>query len=179
MKRTIEVVPYDSAWPERFREEAEDLLELFGSQVVAIHHVGSTAIPGIRAKPIIDVLVVVRDLEEIDQRNEEMVARGYIPKGSFGIPGRRFFIKGTETERTHHVHVFGRGHPAIRRHLTFRDYLRAHPERARAYSDLKAELARRFRHDIEGYMAGKDAFIKAIEKEGRAWQDRREATDKI
>lgn len=178
MNRTIEVVPYNPAWPERFREEAEALLELFASLIVAIHHVGSTAIPGIVAKPIIDVLVVVRDLEQVDRHDKEMASRGYIPKGSFGIPGRRFFIKGTETERTHHVHVFARAHPAIRRHLAFRDYLRAHPVRARAYGRLKEELARTFRHDIEGYMAGKDAFIKTIEREAQAWKDRREGTNK-
>jgi len=175
VKRRIEVVPYDPGWPERFRREAEQLRTVFGSQVVAIHHVGSTAIPGIKAKPIIDILVVVEDLDQVDRRNAEMAARGYIPKGSFGIPKRRFFIKGTETERTHHVHVFGLAHPAIRRHLAFRDYLRAHPGRARAYSRLKEELARKFRHDIEGYMAGKDAFIKNIETEAQAWKDRRKA----
>ena len=178
MKRTIEVVPYDPEWAQRFREEAEQLLEVFGSLVVAVHHVGSTAVPGLEAKPIIDILVVVRDLEQVHHYNEAMATRGYIPKGSFGIQGRRFFIKGTETERTHHIHVFARGHPAIRRHLAFRDYLRAHPDRARAYGRLKAKLARRFRHDIEGYMAGKDAFIKTIEKEATAWQDQRSRTDK-
>ena len=178
MKRRIEVVPYDPLWPERFREEAQELLEVFGSNVQAIHHVGSTAIPGIKAKPIIDVLVVARDLEQVDRHNKEMAARGYIPKGSFGIPGRRFFIKGTETERSHHVHIFARGHSAIHRHLAFRDYLRAHPGRAQAYGRLKEELARTFRHDIEGYMAGKDAFIKTIEKEAQAWKDRRKGTDK-
>jgi len=176
MKRRIEVVRYDPQWPERFQKEAEELLEVFGSNIEAIHHIGSTAVPGIKAKPIIDVLVVVRDLERVGRRDEEMRARGYIAKGSFGIPGRRFFIKGTETERTHHVHVFGQRHPAIRRHLAFRDYLRVHSDRARAYSRLKAKLAREFPHDIEGYMAGKDAFIRTIEKEAQGWNDRRRGT---
>jgi len=174
MRRIIEVVPYDRRWPDRFSEEAEALEEVFGMEIVAIHHVGSTAIPGIRAKPIIDVLVEVRDLGRIDGFASEMSARGYIPKGEFGIPGRRFFIKGSETERTHHIHVFESGHPAAERHLAFRDYLRAHPEAARAYGNLKAELATEFRHDIEGYMAGKDAFIKEIERKATAWKRRDE-----
>jgi len=174
MRRTIKVVPYDPQWPDLFSEEAEDLKDIFGMEIVAVHHVGSTAIPGIRAKPIIDVLVVVRHLSLVDCFNEEMRARGYIPKGEFGIAGRRFFIKGTETERTHHLHIFESSHPAVEGHVAFRDYLRAHPEAAQAYGDLKTELAKDFRRDIENYMAGKDALVKEIERKAIAWKRRGE-----
>lgn len=170
MKRTIEVVPHNRLWAELFEEEAEELVALFGEEVVAVHHIGSTAIPGILAKPIIDILLEVRDIERIDGFNREMVAIGYEPKGAFGIAGRRFFIKRSDTHRTHHVHAFEQGYLAIRRHLAFRDYLRAHPEEAKAYSRLKLELTRRFPHDIEGYMAGKEDFIKEIERKAKAWE---------
>ncbi|MBS3784966.1 MAG: GrpB family protein [Anaerolineae bacterium] len=176
MTRHIEVVPHNPHWSEQFEQEVDELTAVFGEEIVAAHHIGSTAIPGIVAKPIIDILLEVRDIGRIDAFNEEMRARGYLPKGAFGIPGRRFFIKGTEESRTHHIHVFQAGDPEFRRHLTFRDYLRAHRDEAQAYSRLKQELAQRVPHDIEGYMAGKDAFIKEIERRAEAWNSTRDRT---
>lgn len=170
MMRTVQVVPYDPAWPERFRQEAQALAQALGDLIVAIHHVGSTAIPGLAAKPIIDVLVEVSDVERVDDFNALMAARGYLPRGEFGIPGRRFFIKGDEVHRTHHVHIFEAGHPDVARHLDFRDYLRAHPQEAAAYGHLKAELAQQYPHDIEGYVDGKDAMIKSLDEKARRWR---------
>ena len=164
MVREIKVVPHDPNWSKLFKAEADELAAIFGQEVIAIHHIGSTAIPGISAKPIIDMLVEVQDIEKIDEFNEEMIQLGYQPKGEFGIPGRRFFIKGDDANRTHHIHTFQTGHPRIERYLNFRDYMMAHPEEAQAYSRLKEELTRRFPEDIEGYMAGKDEFIKEIER---------------
>jgi GrpB-like predicted nucleotidyltransferase (UPF0157 family) len=171
MLRRIMVVPYDARWPDLFQEEADELVTIFGEEVVAIHHIGSTAIPGIHAKPIIDILVEVQDIERIDAFNQEMTERGYLPKGEFGIRGRRFFIKGTEEIRTHHVHVFQTGDREYERHLAFRDYLRAHPAEAQVYSRLKQELARRFPHDIDSYMAGKNDLIKETERKAKAWKN--------
>jgi GrpB-like predicted nucleotidyltransferase (UPF0157 family) len=171
--RLIEVVPYDPHWRVLFEREASELVEIFGAEIVAIHHVGSTAIPNMSAKPIIDVLVEVRCIERIDDFNQEMIDRGYLPKGEFGISGRRFFIKGDEEQRSHHIHVFQMGNPEFERHLAFRDYMIAHPEEAKAYSRLKEELALKFPHDIEGYMAGKDDFIKEVEGKARVWKKRR------
>ena len=170
MTRKIEVVPHDSKWSDLFEEAVQELTAVFGEDVVAAHHIGSTAIPGILAKPIIDVLLIVRDIDRIDSFNREMRRRGYLPQGEFGIAGRRFFIKGSEIHRTHHIHVFEEGHMAINRHLVFRDYLRAHPDDAQAYSRLKDELAQRFPHDIDGYMAGKHDFIKEIERRAEVWK---------
>ena len=171
MVRKIEVVPYDPDWPNLFKIEADRIIAVFGPEVVAIHHVGSTAIPNICAKPIIDVLVEVQDIEKIDDFNEEMVRQGYRPQGEFGIPGRRFFIKGDDATRTHHIHMFQTGNPEIERHLSFRDYMIAHPEEAQAYSRLKEELSQRFPHDIEGYVAGKDGLIKEIDRKAKAWRE--------
>jgi GrpB-like predicted nucleotidyltransferase (UPF0157 family) len=151
--------------------EVDRITAVFGREVVAIHHIGSTAIPNICAKPIIDVLVEVQDIEKIDDFNEKMTHEGYQPKGEFGIPGRRFFIKGDDATRTHHLHVFQTGHPDVERHLAFRDYMIAHPEEAQVYSRLKEELAQRFPEDIEGYMAGKDDLIKETDRKARAWRE--------
>jgi GrpB-like predicted nucleotidyltransferase (UPF0157 family) len=177
MTRLIEVVPYDPHWPARFQEEADELAAIFGEDVVEIHHIGSTAIPGIHAKPIIDVLVEVQDIGGIDALNYAMIERGYLPKGEFGIHGRRFFIKGTEEDRTHHIHMFQTGNPEFERHLAFRDYLRAHPEEAEAYSRLKQELARRFPHDADSYMDGKNDWIKETERKAKAWKNKEQRAD--
>ena len=173
MARRIDVVPYDPRWPSLFREEAKQLEMIFGGEIVAIHHVGSTAIPNISAKPIVDVLVEVRCIERIDEFEQEMTERGYLPKGEFGIVGRRFFIKGNEEQRTHHVHIFEAGDPKTERYLAFRDYIIAHPDEAEAYSRLKQDLAVRFPHDIESYMAGKDDFIEEIERKASVWKKER------
>jgi len=175
--RNVTVVPHDARWSCLFEEEAYELATIFGEEVVQVHHIGSTAIPGIYAKPIVDVLVEVRDIEKIEACDQQMAERGYFPKGEFGIHGRRFFIKGNEGRRTHHVHVFQVGDAEAERHLAFRDYLRVHPEEAQAYSRLKQHLASRFPNDIDSYMDGKDDWIKETERKARAWKARAKKSD--
>jgi GrpB-like predicted nucleotidyltransferase (UPF0157 family) len=177
MIRKIEVVPYDAGWPHAFQAEANRLAALWGDEVVAIHHIGSTSIPGMSAKPIIDVLVEVRAIDRMDRFDEMMRQSGYLPRGENGIPGRRYFIRGDEIHRTHHIHVFETGHPDIQRHLDLRDYLRTHPEDADAYCRLKLELAARFPMDIDSYVAGKDGLIKELDRKARDWQDERKRSD--
>lgn len=144
---------------------------VLGDEVVAIHHIGSTAIPNTWAKPIIDILVEVHDIERIDEFNEEMLQRGYMPRGEFGIPGRRYFRKGSDEARTHHVHAFQTGHPEIERHLNFRDYLIAHPEEAQAYGRLKGILARQFPEAIGCYTEAKSGFIEEMDRRASAWRE--------
>jgi GrpB-like predicted nucleotidyltransferase (UPF0157 family) len=168
--RHIVVVPYDPAWPEMFEKEAAKIIALFGRELVAIHHIGSTAVPGLSAKPIIDMMPVVRDIERLVEFNPAMIRLGYEPKGEHSIPGRRYFVRGGDKNRTHHLHTFGLNHPEVARNLDFRDYLVAHPAEAGQYAALKEELARRFPHDIDGYMAGKDAFIREIIRKAQEWR---------
>lgn len=172
MARSVTVELYNAEWKERFLTAAQALRKVFGELVVEVHHIGSTSVPGLSAKPIIDLCLVVSDIQAVDGFNGRMEALGYVPKGENGIPGRRFFMKGTEERRDWHVHTFQVGHPDIGRHLRFRDYLIAHPAEAQAYGRLKQELAKCFPHDIEGYMAGKDAFIKEIDQKALAWIQR-------
>ena len=167
MTRIIELVPHDPAWGQQAQAEAARVTALLGSNVLAIHHVGSTAIPGIKAKPILDLLVVVRDLGRVDELNEQMLAGGYEPHGENGLPGRRYFVRRTGYTHTHHLHVFQRGHAEIERHLLFRDYLLAHPTQAQAYSRLKEQLALTFRSDPEGYTDGKSDFIREVDEQAR------------
>lgn len=165
----VQVVPYDPSWPSRYRREAALLREALGDCLVEIHHIGSTSVPGLWAKPIIDILPVVTAVEEADRRRAALEALGYEYLGEFGIPGRRYLRKGGE-RRTHQVHLFGReSRDEIRRHLAVPAYLRCHPDAARDYAQLKRRLARRFPRDIDGYCDGKDAFVKALERAALDW----------
>lgn len=169
-KREIALTPYTHEWEESFKKEATVLTTILNEQLVAIHHIGSTAIPGIVAKPTIDILPVVKNINNIDQLNKSFIKLGYEPLGEFGMPGRRFFTKSKDGKRLFHVHIFEEGHPDIERHLRFRDYLRTHPKESRAYSKLKKELVKVSPNDIEKYCWGKEDFIKAIEGKSLFWQ---------
>ena len=131
----------------------------------AIHHIGSTSIPGIAAKPIIDILVALHRDEDGQACADAMQELGYEYRGDGGIPGRHYFRKGDP--HTHHVHMWVEGHPEFERHLRFRDYLRPHPDEARAYEALKRELAARFGSDTYSYSLAKDAFCARIDRLAR------------
>jgi GrpB-like predicted nucleotidyltransferase (UPF0157 family) len=167
--RRVEVVPHSPGWAAQFQAEADRLTAVLGGEVVAVHHIGSTAIPGISAKPIIDILLEVRGVERLDYLGPEMAALGYEGRGEFGLPGRRYFARSTDGRRTHQIHAYTTGNPELERHLAFRDYMLSHPDDAEAYGRLKESLAEEFPTDIEGYMDGKDPFIKEMEKQALAW----------
>lgn len=169
----IEVVPHDLKWQSGFKLESIAIAKALEQNVVAIYHIGSTAIPNIYAKPIIDLLVEVNNINEVDSQNATMETLGYQAMGEFGIVGRRYFRKHNPLgTRTHHVHIFETHSPEITRHLTFRDYMISHPVEAQEYSDLKRKLAKKYPHDIEGYMDGKDEFIKDIDRKAALWRKR-------
>ncbi len=170
MTRKVVVVPYDSNWPALFDKEVIDLAAVLGREVVAIHHIGSTAIIGTAAKPIIDILLEIHDINKMDNYDDEMIKLGYQPKGEFGIPRRRFFTKSDGATRTHHLHIFQARDPEVARHLNFVEYMAAHPKEVQAYSRLKEELAGRFLEDIDGYTQAKDSFIKKIDAKASAWR---------
>lgn len=174
MTGSIRVVPHEAHWARLFAEEAKVLRGVFGDELVAIHHIGSTAIPSTSAKPIIDILMEVRDIEKTDGFNEAMRRLAYEPKGEFGIPGRRYFRRGSHSGPTHHVHAFQTGHPEVERHLAFRDYLIAHPPEAQAYGRLKEMLARQCEQDRESYNNLKSGFIQEIDRRARAWREARQ-----
>lgn len=169
MTRRVVVLPHDPRWSEEFRREAGRLRAILGDLVVGVEHIGSTAIRGASAKPIVDVLLIVRHIEAMDAHNARMRAEGYVPRGEQGIPGRRFFVRGTLELRTHHVHAYQCDSPEIHRHLAFRDYMNAHPDEVSAYSRLKEELALRYPEDARAYSAGKERFVREAEARAIAW----------
>ena len=169
--RKVEVVPHNREWQQAFEVEAKRVTDALGENVVAIHHIGSTAIPGIYAKPIIDLLVEVKHIVKVDGQTSSMKALGYEVMGEFGIPGRRFFRKDNqEGDRTHHIHTFEVGSDQVERHLAFRDYMISHPRDAQIYSELKRGLAREFPTNIDGYMDGKGGFIREMDKKAAQWR---------
>lgn len=162
-RKTIRVVGYDESWESDFRREAALLREALGGVLLEVHHIGSTAVPGLAAKPVIDILLEVVSLEAMDGRAEEMIALGYRPRGENGIAGRRYYQRG-DANRTHQVHAYVRGDAHIRRHLAFRDYLRTHGDIADEYARIKREAADACAGDSEVYCDMKDGFIKTHER---------------
>ena len=158
----VKVVPYDSNWPTMFEEEAKLLKQALGSNCIAIYHIGSTSIPGLSAKPILDILPVVKNILEVDLSNEAMKNLGYEVKGEAGMAFKRFFQKGSPS-RTHNIHVYQEKDPEISRYVKFRDWMRSHPSDALAYATLKLTLAQKFPQDIFRYCSGKDAFVASID----------------
>ena len=170
MPRQISVDPPNPTWKHGFAEEAEKITRTLGDLVISLHHIGSTAIPGIFAKPILDLLLEVEDIFTLDESQSAMEELRYEALGEFGLPGRRYFRKYNDLGvRSHHVHAYQSGSPEIERHLAFRDYMIAHPAEAQNYSDLKQRLARAHPYDAEAYMDGKDPYIKAQEARALEW----------
>ena len=167
-RRRVGVVSYNPNWKEMYKEESEKIKNVLSDIIIDIHHIGSTAIPGIKAKSVIDILVEVKDIEGVDQYNHKMRELGYEVMGEYGIPKRRFFRKG-ENNRTHHIHIFQAGNEEIGRHINFKEYLIARPDKAREYSKLKEKLANKYNYDVENYTNGKSDFIKEIDRKAKLW----------
>lgn len=174
--RTIEVVDYRPEWEKMFKEEEKEIRNILGKNCIAVYHIGSTSVRELPAKPIIDIMPVVKDISLVDAHNPEFQALGYDCRGEFGIPGRRFYAKGGD-KRTHHIHIFEKSSQAdIKRHLAVRDYLRSHPDTAREYGNLKKQLASLYPHDNDRYCDGKEAYMKELEQKALKWQKDQEAS---
>ena len=169
MPRPVVLVDHDPKWKELAADEAGRIAEALGDALIAIHHIGSTSIPGIKAKPIIDLLAIVKDLASLEGRSPALERIGYLPRGEAGIAGHRYFPKNTQGVRTHHLHCFAVGHSGIYRNLLFRDYLIAHPQAALEYQQVKEDLARKFPDDSNAYAEAKTPFIRRTDEAARAW----------
>ena len=164
-KRVV-VASYDETWEERFREIRKELEAALGDLALRIEHVGSTAVPGLPAKPILDIDVVIRDYGVFDAVVSALKEIGYEHEGDLGIAGREAFrYDGKEHLMKHHLYVCPEDSAELRRHIAFRDYLRSHPEAVKEYSRVKEEGARLYPDDIEGYIAHKAPFIERVYRE--------------
>lgn len=160
---------YSADWPREFEREAQRLKSLLGGELRAVHHIGSTSVPGLSAKPIVDLLPVAGDIGRIDEQTSRLEQAGYKAWGEYGIAGRRFFTKDRGGYRTHNIHVFEEGDAQIERHLAFCAYLRADDPMRDQYAALKRDVYARHPDDIAAYSAGKDAWIKRVEPLAVAW----------
>jgi GrpB-like predicted nucleotidyltransferase (UPF0157 family) len=167
---SIFVVPHNPAWSQAFESESHAISHALGGAAIVLHHIGSTAIPGILAKPIIDMLGEVDDLTVIDQQSATMQNLGYEVMGEFGIDGRRYFRKYDRGgHRTHHLHFFAIGSPHIERHIAFREYLRSNLRKAAEYSNLKARITSRGGVSRVEYMDAKASFVEETERMAIDW----------
>ncbi|MDJ0974696.1 MAG: GrpB family protein [Planctomycetota bacterium] len=194
MPTPIVIAEYDPTWPAAYAQMEAEIHDAIGTWIERIEHIGSTSVPGLAAKPVIDVLVGVGDDELIDVtaepevvvgaqkdvepagpvRHVEMVqalrAIGYVYRSINGIPERLFF-KRADVEPGRHIHLVRTDSPFFERHVLFRDYLRAHPAEAAAYAELKRGLAAKHGADRLTYTDAKTAFITACEAKAFAWRD--------
>lgn len=156
----FEVRQYDPTWPQKFHEERERLEAALGDDVIDIKHVGSTSVPGLSAKPTIDLLVAVECFAPAEHYTRLLAPLGYHHHAHEADHDRLFFWKGSP--RSHHVHIVEFATWEHQRHVIFRDYLRRHPEVAQEYEKIKRELATLFKTNRPAYTRGKTAFIKNI-----------------
>ena len=165
MAPTVNLTPYDSTWPLEFEAEAGRITRALDGLPLRLEHIGSTSIPGLSAKPVIDILAGRPGNIPGSSYVAAFKQLGYDHKGAYGIPGRNYFRRGSP--RTHHVHMFSTSSEAWEEHLLFRDYLRAHPEIAREYETIKRELAVQFINDKENYTDAKGPFVRSIVRRAR------------
>ncbi len=159
-KGVVRLVPYSAEWRQYFELEKNSLLSVLGTTILDIQHVGSTSIPGMPSKPIIDIAIAVADFEQARVCIPLIEPLGYEYKGEFGIPRRHYFVKGDP--RTFHIHMSEITSDEWQNTLFFRDYLRHHADLSDEYAGLKYKLAQRYPLDREAYLQGKADFIQRI-----------------
>lgn len=168
----IEVVPYDARWPALFEQASREISAVIGEYLTGIEHIGSTAVPGLAAKPVIDILIGARSLADAPRFLPPLAPLGYayIPEHENVFPERRYLHRIVGGQHTHHLHIVEPASEFYRVQLLFRDHLRAHPQAAAAYAALKFQLAERYCHDREAYTDAKSAFIQEILRQAQHLQ---------
>jgi GrpB-like predicted nucleotidyltransferase (UPF0157 family) len=160
----VELVPYDPAWPRVFELERARLRLQMPDTFRAIEHIGSTAVPQLSAKPIVDILAGVASLESVDDLTARLSVAGYTTSAEFNasLSDRKWFMRWRNGRRTHHLHVVVHDGQAWRERLAFRDRLRVDPDAAAQYQELKAALALEHRNDREAYTGAKRNFVELL-----------------
>lgn len=164
MSLPIELAEYDSRWPDQYDEERRRILDVVSDNVIAVEHIGSTAVPGLAGKPTIDIMVAVRRLRDANPCIQPLQAVGYeyVPEFEDEMPYRRFFRKGPQDSPTHHLHMVELTSAFREDQVLFRDYLRDHPDMAQRYAELKTGLAHQYGSDREAYADAKTPFVQSV-----------------
>ena len=159
----VVVLPYDEQWKHDFLQIKAELANVLGQLAIEIEHVGSTSVQGLSAKPIIDIDIVIKDYSGLENVISALEKIGYQHEGNLGITGREAFkYDGKEHLRKHHLYVCPEDSQELRKHIAFRDYLKAHPDAVREYSRIKEEGAELYPNDIDRYIEHKSPFIEKI-----------------
>lgn len=158
----VKLVPHDPNWDKLFHDEKINLINAFPDMILEVSHGGSTAIPTISAKPIIDMFIRINDLPDAEKIKERMATLGYSYRGEDGVPGRILYVKGPEDNRTHYAHFVQGDNDEWENHLLIKDHFLKNPQAAAEYEKLKLTLAKQFSDDRKAYSHGKDAYIKGI-----------------
>ena len=158
----VELEDYNSNWEKEYLEEEQLLKKVLGSKRIEIHHIGSTSIPNLKAKPVIDILLVIENLDKINEIEELLKPYDYENRGPQGVDDRFFFAKGPEDARTHYIHFTTPNSNTYYNQLYFKKYLLDHPEYIKKYCDLKQELASKYANERKLYTQGKNDFIKNV-----------------
>ena len=164
---TVKLSSYNDEWPKIFEREKVLLSSALGDLVIDIQHIGSTSIPGMPSKPIIDMMASIPDFRSIDKYIQPLKKLGYEDRGQQGVPDRHIFVKGDEARRTHHLNLTERDSSFWKEHVLFLDYLRTHKEAVDEYAKLKTELAKSFPDDRNSYASAKAEFVKKIVEKAR------------
>ena len=171
MQREMIIVPYDKTWKEKFESAKQNLFNIFGNLVIDIEHFGSTSIVGMSAKPIIDIMVFVSDINEVDNYNDRMKSLGYVPKGENGMKGRRYFQKFDDDGVNHveHIHCYEKNNIHALEELMFRDFLKINQKAFDNYKAIKYEASKKYRYSPSEYTNYKTECINKIMKEAKLY----------
>jgi GrpB-like predicted nucleotidyltransferase (UPF0157 family)/GNAT superfamily N-acetyltransferase len=169
----VDVISYDPAWPKIFEQEANQIKSTMGNLLNEIYHIGSTAIPNMPAKPVIDIMLVCNNLDDINLIAKKISALHYDNVRRQIIPYQSFFTRRQDNNIRFHLHIHEKGSPQIKRHVNFRDYVIAHPADAKKYAALKINLAEKYADDIHSYVLGKDKLVQEIDAKAKQWEHRK------
>lgn len=167
----VKICPYTVEWKEEYEKEEKLLLNLIGPYAMDIQHVGSTSIEGLASKPIIDIALGVKSLDDVEAFKDKLEKMGYSCRSAAGVEGRILFAKGSEDLRTHYLHIEIINDDLWKNHIYFRDYLRTHSNVIKEYSNLKHDLFIKYPEDRYSYTAAKNEFISAVLKKAREIYD--------
>ena len=160
---TVKVVVYNPNWPQEFEAEKQRLIETFGDKILAVEHIGSTSIPGLAAKPIIDIVAAVKSFDDLPEFIDGLQKLGYEYMSERMFDNRKFFPKGSRENRTHHLNLVLQDDPEQwTKPIAFRDYLRTHDREREEYAKLKITLAQEYANDRATYTKLKDDFFQSI-----------------
>lgn len=175
MARAMDVVEYTENWNIQFENEKQILLNIMKDIILEVHHFGSTSVRGLIAKPIIDIMAFVKNIEDVDKYNECMEKEGYISKGENGEVGRRYFVKMKDDNSGNHlvhIHIYYKGHKKALDELTFRDYLRINADAREKYAICKLKLSQQYYYEPSKYTNGKSQCILEILNEAKTHFDK-------